>query len=105
MDASAKSLDEELASSYGIFAGEVKHRAKLRFTADRAKWVASETWHVDQRNAFDEQGRYTLEFPYSDDRELVLDILRHGASVEVLSPKALRDKVIAEHQAAIKTYQ
>ena len=28
--------------------------------------------------AFDSEGNYTLELPYRDDRELVLDILRQG---------------------------
>jgi predicted DNA-binding transcriptional regulator YafY len=37
-----------------------------------------------------------------DDRELVLDILRHGAEVEVVSPATLRRKVRAEHERAAK---
>ena len=34
-----------------------------------------------------------LEVPYSDDRELVMDILKHGPEVEVLDPPALRERV------------
>ena len=34
-----------------------------------------------------------LEIPYSDDRELLMDILRHGADVEVLEPAELRKRV------------
>ena len=104
IDLPAKSLEQFLASSYGIFAGEAKHRARLRFTPERARWVASETWHPEQRGEFDESGYYLLEFPYADDRELVLDIVRHGASVEVLSPSSLRSKVHKEHQAAAALY-
>ena len=104
VDVSMKSLDQFLASSYGIFAGGARHRARLRFTAERARWVASETWHPEQQGEFDDEGRYLLEFPYSDDRELLLDILRHGAAVEVLAPSALREKVRREHAAAAALY-
>jgi proteasome accessory factor C len=31
--------------------------------------------------------------PYSHDTELLMDILKHGAQVEVLEPLKLRDKV------------
>jgi predicted DNA-binding transcriptional regulator YafY len=104
IEVSIKSLDQFLATSYGIFAGESKHTAKLKFTPERARWVAAELWHPDQRGSFDESGAYILEFPYSDDRELLLDITKHGAAVEVLSPKVLRDKVRKEHEAAFQQY-
>lgn len=86
-------LDRELASSYGIFTGEPSAAAKLRFTPARARWVARESWHPNQKGLFDSQGRYTLEVPYRDDRELIMDILRHGAEVEVVGPPQLRKRV------------
>ncbi len=46
-----------------------------------------------------------LEVPYSIDRELMLEILRHGAAVEVLEPKALQLKVWDEHLAAAAHYR
>lgn len=79
--------------------GELQ-RAKLRFSVERVRWVAAEVWHPDQKGSFDSEGRYILELPFRDDRELVLDILRHGAEVEVLSPVALRRKVRTAHAAA-----
>jgi hypothetical protein len=66
--------------------------------------VAAENWHPQQRGSFDDEGRYVLEVPYSVDRELMLEILRHGASVEVLEPKALQLKVRDEHLAAAAHY-
>lgn len=100
-----KHLDQFLAASYGIFAGEAKHTAKLKFTPERARWVAAELWHPDQKGSFDESGSYILEFPFADDRELLLDIAKHGGAVEVLSPKSLRDKIAKEHEAAFRQYQ
>jgi len=35
-----------------------------------------------------------LQIPYSDDRELVMDILRHTPEVEVLEPAGLRGRVL-----------
>ncbi|MGB5442702.1 MAG: WYL domain-containing protein, partial [Gammaproteobacteria bacterium] len=46
-----------------------------------------------------------LEFPYSNDGELIMDILKYGADVEVLGPAALRRKVKARLEAAAKHYR
>lgn len=100
-EVSVKSLEEYLATGYGIMrSGDGVTWAKLRFSAERARWVGSEIWHPDQRGVFDPAGRYTLELPYRDDRELLLEILKHGAGVEVLAPAQLRKKVRAEHSRA-----
>ena len=45
-----------------------------------------------------------LELPYSDTRELLMDILRHGGEVEVLAPRALREAVQAELERALTRY-
>jgi predicted DNA-binding transcriptional regulator YafY len=80
-------LDAYLKGGYGIFGGKGVHWAKLKFSSKAARWVAKQTWHGKQRGAFDGDGSYLLEIPYSDDRELLMDILRHGADVEVLGPR------------------
>jgi predicted DNA-binding transcriptional regulator YafY len=86
-------LDEHFQSGYGIFAGKNVLWAKLRFTPERARWVSSEDWHPKQKTSFEPDGSYVLEVPYSDDRELLMDILKFGPDVEVLAPAALRAKV------------
>ena len=90
---SIKSLDQALGNSYGIFNGAAQGWAKLRFTPERARWVAGESWHPMQESSFETDGSYVLSFPFADDRELIGDILRYGADVQVLSPAALRSKV------------
>ncbi len=100
-----RTLDARLGSGYGIFAGRATRRARLRFTRERARWVADETWHPRQRGELDAAGRYVLEIPYADDRELVMDVLRYGADVEVLSPPELREKVRASHAAAARAHR
>lgn len=97
---SAKELDAHLAAGYGIFSGTNTKIAKLKFSPERARWVASENWHGQQISSFDDHGNYMLQVPYSDDRELLLDLMRHGAEVEVLAPKELRKKLAELHRKA-----
>ena len=47
---------------------------------------------------------YVLEIPYSEERELVEDLLRFGADVEVLDPEDLRAKVKRALHAAVGRY-
>ncbi len=103
-DISEERLDRYFTESYGIFSGRPKHKAVLRFSPERARWVADETWHPQQKGWM-ESGHYVLEIPYSDDRELVLDILRHGPDVEVLRPKSLRKKVLDQLLRAVSRYR
>jgi predicted DNA-binding transcriptional regulator YafY len=86
-------LDDVLGAGYGIFAGRDVQWATLRFSAERSRWVAAETWHPQQRGQFDQDGQWVLELPYADPRELVMDILRHVPEVEVLGPQELRKEV------------
>ncbi|NIV21050.1 MAG: WYL domain-containing protein, partial [Gammaproteobacteria bacterium] len=62
--------------------------------------VADEQWHPDQVGSLGEDGCWTLEVPFSDSRELVMDILRYGPEVEVLGPDFLRAAV---HASAAQT--
>ena len=97
-------LDAHYASAYGIFGGKADKLAVLRFSAERARWVADERWHPAQEGTYLGDGRYELRIPYHDARELVMDILRHGSHVEVVEPETLRQEVIAELHAAIERY-
>lgn len=92
-DISANELDEELGSGYGIFAGKDVRWALLKFTPDRAKWLASEKWHPDQIGKMLDDGSYELRVPYSDPTEIIMDILRYGSDVLVLEPNELRKAV------------
>lgn len=97
----AKRIDEAVGAGYGIFGGATKAWATLKFTPERARWVAGETWHPNQRNLTEADGSYVLEIPYSDERELMGDLLRFGADVEVLAPLDLRSRIKrALHEAA-----
>ena len=85
-------------------AGKPKAWARLRFTPERARWVAKEGWHPQQEGRSLPDGSYELSIPYSDDRELIGDILRFGPDVQVLGPQALRQKVQQRLLAAVGKY-
>ena len=104
LDIADAELDAVLGAGYGIFAGKTVKYAELRFSPERARWVARESWHPQQESRFDEEGRYVLRLPYSDDRELLMDILRHGAQVEVLQPAELRVRIAEELRSATQKY-
>ncbi len=91
-DVKEEQLDREL-HGYGIFSGSETRKAVLRFTPERARWVSREVWHPAQQSHFDEKGGYVLAIDYSDDRELIMDIMKYGPDVEVLEPPQLRRKI------------
>ncbi len=93
IDVSEAELDDTLGAGYGIFAGKQVAWARLRFTAERARWVASERWHKLQRGWYDHDGSWLLDLPYADPRELVMDILRHMPDVQVMWPDELANEV------------
>ena len=98
-------LDEVFAMGYGIFSGKNVEWATLHFTPERARWVADERWHSKQKSKFLPDGAYELKVPYSDHRELIMDILKYGADIKVVEPESLR-KIVAETlQAAAVNYQ
>jgi predicted DNA-binding transcriptional regulator YafY len=98
----------EVASSghqgYGIFAGPAENTAMLHFDAVAARWVAEEEWHPQQRASPLPGGCLQLEVPYSDPQEILMDILRHGPRVEVVSPASLRSALAEQHREAGQKY-
>lgn len=104
-EVSQEEIKKLMQSGYGIFGGEVKNWAKLKFSAERARWVQFEEWHPDQKSTLHKDGTYTLEIPYSDERELIADILRFGGDVEVKEPLSLRQNVAAAIQSAAALYK
>lgn len=103
-EVSQRSMNVVLGPGYGILGGTRLQWATLAFTPERALWVATEHWHPKQKSRVDAEGRFILELPYADHRELIMDILKFGADVEVLAPEALRDQVRTELGRAVARY-
>ncbi len=101
---SEDTLERHFASGYGIFAGSATRDAVLQFGASSARWVSRETWHPEQIGTPQLDGTYLLQFPYAQEPELVMDILKYGADVQVLAPESLRKAVAEKLRAAAKLY-
>jgi len=98
-------LNQHLASSYGIFSGAPKAWAIVRFSPHAARWVADEHWHSQQQGQWLKDGRYELKVPYSNSRELLMDVLKYGADAEIIAPVSLREEMKIMLQLAIGAYQ
>jgi predicted DNA-binding transcriptional regulator YafY len=88
-----------------FFPRKAKHTSVLRFTPERARWVADEHRHPPQQSRMLEDGGYELRVPYADSCELVMDILKHSGEVEVVSPEALRNAVAERLKTALGHYR
>jgi predicted DNA-binding transcriptional regulator YafY len=100
----ATALDRFLNASFGIFSGVAEAWAVLRFTAAASRWVADETWHPEQIGYWD-QGCWQLQVPYSDPRELTMQILKYGPDVQVLAPPELRAAIAERLRSAAQQYE
>lgn len=99
----SKQLQRCLHASFGIFTGEAKAWAVLRFSALASRWVADEKWHPDQIGQW-HGAEYELQLPYSDTRELLMEIIKYGPEVEVLAPQELRAEVGEKLRVAAEKY-
>jgi len=103
-DVAETDLNELLASSYGIFAGKPKAWATIRFSPHAARWVADEHWHSQQKGEWLTDGRYELKVPYSNSKELLMDVLKYGPDAEVVAPLPLREEMKILLQLALSGY-
>jgi predicted DNA-binding transcriptional regulator YafY len=105
LDREPPELDAHLAASYGIFSGAPKAWATIRFSSHAARWVADEHWHSQQQGTRLPDGRYELRVPYSNSRELLMDVLKYGPDAEVVAPVSLREEMKILLQLALGAYQ
>ena len=96
-----KALQTEMDAGYGIYAGAKRHWATLSFDAHAAQWISKEEWHAEQVGHWTDAQRYELKVPFADETELVMDVLRHGGHVKVVSPPSLKALVRKRLQEAL----
>lgn len=93
---SLEKVKQELDAGYGIFHGAQLQEAHIHLPANRVAYVLREAWHSDQKVVANEDGSAELYVPYSNPTEIVGEILRWGAGVEVKAPEALKALVAAQ---------
>ena len=103
-DIDAVTLDQHFAGSYGIFAGVATQHAVLRFSPRVAGWTEHEQWHPQQTITTLASGEIELTVPYANATELVRDVLKWGADVEVIAPVTLRKQVADTARATVNRY-
>ena len=91
----AEEIREKIEKRYGIFFDGPERRVVLRFSGAGTRLVRDQVWFPAQKAEEFPDGSLLLEFPVADFREVLRDILRFGADVEVLKPPELR-KLLAE---------
>ncbi len=100
-----ETLEKHYAEAFGIFTGPATRTARIRFTGVAAIEVPHETWHPAQTGETLDDGSYVLSFPYGNDTELVMDVLKWGKDAEVLEPAELREKVGMVLREAARKYE
>jgi predicted DNA-binding transcriptional regulator YafY len=88
-------LKDYLRKTFGVITGNGSTEVVLRFTPGVSRWIAEQEWHETQEVSIGQDGSLRLSFPVSGFVEVAREILKYGASVEVLEPKELRE-IIAE---------
>ncbi len=97
-------VEAALDQGYGIFGGARLRHATLHFSAEAAQWVAQEEWHPQQQLKPQADGSLRMRIPYSDHTELVMDVLRHGPNVRVVSPPELVEQVREQLRETLASY-
>ena len=69
-----------------------------------SRWFADEHWHSQQQGQFLIDGRYELKVPYSNSKELLMDVLKYGPDAEVVEPPSLRNEARILLQLALAGY-
>lgn len=64
--------------------------------------LASEQWHPNQEGRILKDGSYELKVPYSDDRELLMDIMKYGGDCQVVHPTELRHRALVELRRSLE---
>lgn len=97
-------LDKKLSKSFGIFSGAPTATAVLCFTEQAARWVADEEWFPDETGRWLDDGTFELRIPYNNPTELIMEICRYAADVEVIEPPELRRLVAEKLQSSVNQY-
>jgi predicted DNA-binding transcriptional regulator YafY len=98
-------VQAEMDAGYGIYAGGRRQWATLHFDANAARWASREEWHPQQQGRWLDNGDYELRLPYVDATELVMDVLRQGEQVRVVSPASLVQAVKTRLARAVARYE
>lgn len=98
-------LDGYFGGGWGILrsADGQPERVALVFNPEAGRWITDELWHPAQELSTEPDGsvRFSVTVPITP--ELIRWVLGYGARVRVETPRALREAVVAEAEAVVRT--
>ena len=103
-DLLARDIKRMIDRHYGIFLQGEEKTVRLRFSGRSVGIVRDQLWFAGQQ-VTEEKDALLLSFPVTDYREVLGDILRFGADVEVLEPAELRELIMETSARMIHIYQ
>lgn len=102
---SLPSVKKYIRQAFGVITGPFSAEVALRFRPALAARVSEQIWHDSQQMSMDDDGSLELTFPVAGFEEVVREILKYGADVEVVAPEDLREMVREEIQRMTKIYR
>ncbi len=98
-------IRDYIRRNFGVMTGKKSVEVNLRFMPEVSDWISEQVWFSGQEVRTNEDGSIFLQFPVADLREIKREILKHGASVEVLAPKELRTEIKKEIRRMCNIYK
>ncbi|MFB3886682.1 MAG: helix-turn-helix transcriptional regulator [Thermodesulfobacteriota bacterium] len=99
------SVKDYINKNFGLMSGGESIEVCLKFTPEVSPWISEQIWFSGQEVSLNEDGSICLKFPVADFREVRREILKYGASTEVLSPQELRVDIKSEIDRMSKVYK
>lgn len=97
-------IREQLAGSFGIFAGQGNVHVRIRFATSAARYVNEKRMHPSQQVELQADGTALVEFRLSNTTEVKSWVLSFGSSAEVLEPEELRNEIANDLTILARTY-
>ncbi len=100
-------IHEHLSRGFGIYKTEDADDltdVTIRFSPEKALWAKGRIWHQKQTETSLPDGSLEYIFPVASFTEVKMEIMKHGAGVEVISPAELREMVRTEAEQVCLLY-
>ncbi len=98
-------IDNYLGRAWSMIPEGRVYNIKLRFSPMVAQNVAEVLWHSTQKVTRHKDGSATLEFRVDGLGEISWWVLGYGDQVQVLAPKALRERILIHAENIVRMYK
>jgi len=95
-------VEDKLGRAWQLIPEGREYNVELLFTAKVGRNVSEVRWHPTQQHTIGPDGRCRMRFVVDGLGEIAWWICGYADQVEVVKPKALREKVRAMHRAAVQ---